>query len=101
MLEKEVEKYLVREVKKLGGLCYKFVSPGNAGVPDRLVLLPELPAILVELKTEKGRLSKLQKAQIGKIKSVNEQVCVLYGKEDVKQFIDICRFKMMTGDDKK
>ena len=27
MLEKDIEKILVKEVKKLGGLCYKWVSP--------------------------------------------------------------------------
>lgn len=38
--EKETEKYLRDEIKKMGGAAYKFVSPGNAGVPDRLVCLP-------------------------------------------------------------
>ena len=40
MLENELEKKLRDKVKKLGGKAYKFVSPGNAGVPDRLVFLP-------------------------------------------------------------
>ena len=40
MLENELEKKLRDKVKKLGGKAYKFVSPGNAGVPDRLVVLP-------------------------------------------------------------
>lgn len=30
VLENEVEKKLVAEVKKLGGKAFKFVSPGNA-----------------------------------------------------------------------
>ncbi|MFR1871644.1 MAG: VRR-NUC domain-containing protein, partial [Coprococcus sp.] len=34
MSEKEIEKLLVQEVKKLGGRAYKWVSPGNNGVPD-------------------------------------------------------------------
>ena len=38
--EKDIEKYLRDEIKKVGGIAYKFVSPGNSGVPDRLVLLP-------------------------------------------------------------
>ena len=40
ILEKDIEKYLRDEIKKVGGIAYKFVSPGNSGVPDRLVLLP-------------------------------------------------------------
>ena len=37
MREKEIEKILVLEVKKLGGRAYKWISPGNDGVPDRCV----------------------------------------------------------------
>ena len=40
MKESEIEARLVRGVKALGGVAYKFVSPGNVGVPDRLVVLP-------------------------------------------------------------
>lgn len=53
-LEKEVEAYLVRRVKALGGHCLKWVSPGNSGVPDRIVLLPEGGICFVELKRPKG-----------------------------------------------
>ena len=38
--EKSIEEYLRDQVRKIGGKAYKFVSPGNAGVPDRLVVLP-------------------------------------------------------------
>lgn len=35
MLEKEIERRMVQTVKDRGGLCYKFVSPNNPGVPDK------------------------------------------------------------------
>lgn len=60
-LEKDIEKRLVREVKKLGGLCLKWVSPGNSGVPDRIVLMPGGKAIFVELKRPGGREGALQR----------------------------------------
>ncbi|MDU2112388.1 MAG: VRR-NUC domain-containing protein, partial [Clostridiales bacterium] len=41
MSEKEIEAYLRIRIKKLGGIAYKFTSPGNDGVPDRIVLLPK------------------------------------------------------------
>ena len=50
MLEKDVEQSLVKAVKRIGGLCIKFTSPGMDGVPDRLVLLPEGRMAFVELK---------------------------------------------------
>ena len=40
MTEKEIERILVTGVRDLGGRAYKWVSPGNAGVPDRIVIFP-------------------------------------------------------------
>ena len=87
MLEKDIEKILVKEVRKLGGLCYKWVSPGNAGVPDRIVLIPNRPVMFVELKGDKGKLSRLQEIQIKKLKAITEHVYVLKGLEEVRDFI--------------
>lgn len=88
MLEKEVEKFLVRQVKKLGGISFKFISPGNAGVPDRIVILPNGKVLFVELKTDKGKLTKLQEVQIKKISDLGADVRVLRGIEGVKEFIN-------------
>ena len=88
-MEKEsaVEDVLVVGIKKAGGRAYKWISPGNAGVPDRLVVLPHRAPIFVELKTEKGRLSPLQKVQIGKLKDLGQEVRVLYGRAGVLKFL--------------
>lgn len=93
MLEKNIEKILVKEVKKLGGLCYKWVSPGNAGVPDRIVLIPNRPVMFIELKTDRGKLSRLQEIQIKKLKAITEHVYVLRGLEEVRDFIKLCKKK--------
>lgn len=87
MVEKDVEKYLVREVKENGGLCFKFVSPGNPGVPDRIVLTPDGRSIYVELKTDTGRLAKIQKWQRGEMEKRGADVRVLYGLDEVKEFL--------------
>lgn len=91
MLEREIEKKLVDGVRKLGGRAYKFVSPGNDGVPDRIVVLPGISPVFVELKTETGRLSSLQNVQIKKLKNLGQDVRVLYGLEDVKRFLEEMR----------
>ena len=54
VLEKEIESKLRKMVKQTGGLCGKWVCPGWAGVPDRIVLLPGGRVIFVELKRPKG-----------------------------------------------
>ena len=88
MLEKEVEKFLVREVKKIGGISFKLISPGNAGVPDRIVIPPTGKVVFVELKTDKGKLTKLQEVQIKKISDLGADARVLRGIEGVKEFIN-------------
>lgn len=60
MREKQIEARLKREVKKVGGLALKFASPGNAGVPDRIVLLPYGKVVFVELKAPGKKLRPLQ-----------------------------------------
>lgn len=87
MRERDIEKRLVTEVKKLGGRAYKWTSPGNDGVPDRIVILPGRPPIFVELKTELGRLTALQKVQISRLRDLGQDVRVLYGMDDVGRFL--------------
>ena len=86
MKEKEIEKILVDEVKRLGGRAYKWTSPGNDGVPDRIVFLPDTRVIFVELKTDTGTLSPLQKIQIDRLKKLGQWAEVVKGIRGVKMF---------------
>lgn len=86
MKESEIEKILVREVKKLGGIAYKWVSPGNDGVPDRIVIFPRRQPVFVELKTDNGRLTALQEVQIGRLEKLGQEVTVIYGLDGLSQF---------------
>ncbi|MCU7380834.1 VRR-NUC domain-containing protein [Clostridiales Family XIII bacterium ASD5510] len=58
--EKNIEDYLRLRVKQMGGRAYKFVSPGNAGVPDRLVALPGGRIAFIELKAPGKKPTPLQ-----------------------------------------
>ena len=60
MLEKEVEQHLIAAVRKSGGLCLKFVSPGWAGAPDRICLFPGGRVIFVEVKRPNNKPRALQ-----------------------------------------
>lgn len=88
MKESTIEARLVREVRKRGGLCYKFTSPGSPGVPDRIVILPGGITVYVELKTEVGRLANIQKWQISEIQKRGATVRVLKGMEQVLAFLE-------------
>lgn len=60
MRESSVEQFLFSEVALLDGHAFKFVSPGQNGVVDRIVVLPFLPVWFVELKAPSKTLESLQ-----------------------------------------
>jgi hypothetical protein len=103
--EKDIEKILVDETRKLGGRAFKWVSPGNDGVPDRIVIFPGKPPVFVELKTDIGKLSAVQAVQIKRLKDLGQSVEVVkgidglsqffqdYGYEDISKSLD-CRFNL-------
>ena len=87
MLESRIERRLVDGVKKLGGMCIKFTSPGTPGVPDRLIITATGRIIFAELKTETGRLSKLQRYIIGEMQKRGADVRVIKGVDAVKELL--------------
>lgn len=88
MLEKDIEKKLVKEVKKRGGLCWKFTSPNLAGVPDRLCLLHEGKVAFVEVKKPGGKLRPLQVLRKQELESHGFKVFVLNNEKEVEKIIN-------------
>lgn len=83
-LEKDIEAALVRKVKQRGGQCLKWVCPGQAGVPDRIVLLPGGRIIFIETKRPKGgRLSKLQEFWGDKLQDLGFEWRVIWNDQDL------------------
>lgn len=87
LIESQIERHLVNGVKKLGGMCVKFVSPGTPGVPDRLIITKTGQIIFVELKTDVGRLSKIQKYVISEMQKRKANVRVVKGLTAVKELL--------------
>lgn len=58
--ENKVERYLVERIRNLHGVAYKWISPGQVGVPDRICVVPELGVLFVEVKTVDGVVSDQQ-----------------------------------------
>lgn len=86
--EKNIEQYLVKKAREARGKAYKFVSPGNAGVPDRIIIFPSRKCVFAELKCPGGKLSKSQKKQIKDLRKLKQTVRVVYSKSDVDELID-------------
>lgn len=87
MLEKDIESWLNKQVNRLGGISFKFVSPNNPGVPDRIYIFPEGKVFFVELKTEFGRLSNIQKWQRERLQKMGCRFYLVKGKDQAKQFV--------------
>ena len=97
MTEKQLERRLVQGVRFLGGKAYKFLSPGNVGVPDRLVVLPGGVVLFAELKTTAGRLTPNQSMRISELQRLGADVHELRGVAGVDSFLVLCRRR--KGDD--
>ena len=83
--EGKVENYLIKQCEKHDFLCFKFVSPGRKGVPDRIVI-GRGHTVFIELKSEDGTPSKQQKLVIRKMLGAGADVRLCYTKEEVDIF---------------
>lgn len=88
-LEKEIEAKLVKLVRNRGGLCLKWVCPGWAGVPDRIILLPGGRVVFAELKRPKGGiLSSRQAWWAKKLIELGFHWWLLYDIDSLRAFRD-------------
>ena len=86
-LERDIERKLRTMEECHGGLCLKWVCPGWAGVPDRIVLLPEGRVRFVELKRPKGgKVSKLQLWWRKKLIGLGFQFWIIWDQDDLDSF---------------
>ena len=88
MREKIIEQKLVTAVKKHGGICPKFVSPGFDGMPDRLVLLPHGRFAFVEVKAPGEKPRPLQLARHRLLERLGFKVYILDSEEQIGGIID-------------
>ena len=86
--EKLIERKLVDAVKAKGGICVKFYSAYQRGVPDRIVLMPQGRVYFVELKSTGKKPTKLQELFIGKLRSLGFIVEVIDTIERLTEFVN-------------
>ena len=88
MREKKIEQKLSLMVKKRGGICPKWVSPGFDGVPDRIVLLPVGRIAFVEVKAPGKKPRPLQIARHKLLRRLGFKVYILDGEEQIGGILD-------------
>ena len=85
MKESVIEKHLRIQVRAAGGRAYKFISPGNRGVPDRLVILPGPRIAFIETKATGKTSTELQRVKQGELRKLG---CRVFEDVDSKEKID-------------
>ena len=88
MREKDVERKLVSAVRNAGGLALKFVSPGMAGVPDRLLLFPGGRAAFCEVKAPGEKPRPLQVHRMEQLRELGFRVYVVDSVERIRGMIE-------------
>ena len=88
MLEREVENYLKRVVESTKKCkVFKFISPGHAGVPDRIILCEGGRIYFVELKRPGAKPRPLQKYVFSIFEKYGFPVFVIDSKSSVDKFV--------------
>ena len=86
--EKDIERRLVAEIRKNGGLCLKFISPGWSGAPDRICLWPDGEVVFVELKRPGGKVRPLQERRAEQLHKLGFEVLVVDSTEKIKELFN-------------
>ncbi|MCI9535532.1 MAG: VRR-NUC domain-containing protein [Lachnospiraceae bacterium] len=98
MREKEIEEKFREAVKRAGGKAYKFVSPGNDGVPDRLVVMPGGHIGFVEVKAPGKKPTPLQHVRMRELLSLGCGVWVLDSLEGIDGVVAaVCQTSACEG----
>lgn len=84
--ERDVERAFVQAADRAGGWALKLVSPGNAGMPDRLAVMPDGAVGLVELKAPGKRPRPLQARMFARLAAKGHAVTVIDSVEGAREF---------------
>ena len=87
MRESFIEEKLTKAVNQNGGVCWKFTSPGTAGVPDRVILMPKGQIAFVEVKAPGEKPRPLQLSRHKLLRRLGFKVYVLDALEDIEKII--------------
>ncbi len=88
MQEKYLEQKLRTLIESKGGMALKLISPGLAGVPDRLVLLPNGRICFVELKKPGMKMRALQLKRKKQLETLGFSVYCVDSIESLKEFME-------------
>ena len=88
MLEANIEKFLVAEVKRRNGVAVKLNPTGLKGIPDRLVILQDR-VVFVELKRPVGGYAaRLQRWWLRRLADLGHEAIIAATQAEVLDLLD-------------
>ena len=87
MLERDIQRKIIKYLKSCGIFTTKIDSTSGRGIPD-LLCIDDGRVLFLEVKNERGRLTKLQEIKIKEMQSHGASVHVVRSVEDVRAIIE-------------
>ena len=88
MTESQLERWLGKRLKNIGCLYFKFVSPGNDGMPDRIIITSHGHIIFAELKSESGMPSAIQRLRLSQLRRWRCDARLVVGMHDAMKLLE-------------
>ncbi|WP_279059491.1 VRR-NUC domain-containing protein [Mobiluncus curtisii] len=88
MRETLIEHQLIHAIHAHGGLCWKWIAPGTAGVPDRIAILPRNKIIFIEVKAPGQKPRPIQTYRINQLKKLGAHVYIIDSPQAIKQMLN-------------
>lgn len=79
MREQDIQAKRIKQLEAEGYYVIKLITTNKNGIPDLIAIHPELGVLFSEIKTEKGRLSKLQEYRLKELEQYGFRTEVFRG----------------------
>lgn len=79
MREQDIQAKRIKQLEADGYYVIKLITTNKNGIPDLIAIHPELGVLFSEIKTEKGRLSKLQEYRLKELEQYGFRTEVFRG----------------------
>lgn len=79
MTEQQIQKKRIDQLTKEGYYVLKLISTNKPGIPDLVAMHPDKGVLFSEVKTPKGRLSKLQEFRLKELEDYGFRTEVFRG----------------------
>jgi hypothetical protein len=85
--EKNIESYLVDQLKTIRIACLKYSNANMVGYPDRLIVLPNGKVMWAEIKSKGKKPTAIQLVRHGYLKSIGHEVLIIDDKQQVDALV--------------